>query len=259
MGSRDNKGSPLFRGGRGLSQPHFRRPVRTVFLVFFLGIFLGHATLSQAQPRWQIGLDGLLGVPQGAFKNNVDNTAAGVSGYFSYRLKQTPISLGFELSFLRYGHESRTEPFSTTIPDVTVDVNTSNDILLMHFLVRLQSQGGRFRPYLDGLVGANYLFTHTAVDADGSEPQASSTNLDDFVLSFGGGGGLMITFYEAKKSTGKRSLKVMVNVRVRYIFGSEAEYLAEGSIQRQGGNVFLDVSKSRTDLLVLYMGIGLGF
>ena len=164
------------------------------------------------------------------------------------------MSLGGEVGFLWYGGESRTVPLSTTIPDALVDVHTNNYFLITHARLRVQPREGRWRPYLDGLLGFNYIFTRTSVDVGGSaggvplSSIAGTTNLGDFGLSYGGGGGVMVGFPSWPSS-------LSLDFSMRYIAGSEADYLTEGAIRREGGEVFLDVSSSRTDLFAVYIGV----
>jgi len=215
-----------------------------------------YAQSVKGQPRFGGAGHFLLGFPQGEFKDNVDRIGYGVSGEFLYSFGPTPVKIGASLGFLIYGRETREEPFSTTIPDVTVDVTTSNNILLGHFLLRLQPRVGAIRPYLDGLVGFNYLFTQTEIKSQ-MQDVATSTNFDDFAFSYGGGGGIMIKVYDGTKKTKPskgRFAAVLVDVRVRYLKGSKAEYLKEGSIGREDTEVTYDVIESNTDLLTVQIG-----
>jgi len=232
-----------------------------VALLMALGwsIFPLHAQSVKGQPCFGGAGHFLLGFPQGEFKDNVDRIGYGVSGEFLYSFGPTPVKIGASLGFLIYGRETREEPFSTTIPDVTVDVTTSNNVLLGHFLIRLQPRVGPIRPYLDGLVGFNYLFTQTKIESQEGQDQdiATSTNFDDFAFSYGGGGGIMIKVYDGtkKRKPSKGGLTaVLVDARVRYLKGSEAEYLKEGSIGREDTEVTYDVIKSNTDLLTVQIG-----
>ncbi len=213
-------------------------------------------SLGPGSTRFQVGVTGLIGFPVGEFGNNVD-VSGGVTGDVGYRIGETPMSLGVGVGFLWYGSERRRVPLSLTIPDVLVDVTTSNYILLTHSRVRVQPRDGRLRPYVDGLVGFNYLFTQTRVDTGRDEFQddtiARTTNLDDFAFSFGGGGGLMVDL--ASWPEGRLSL----DLGMRYLRGSEADYLTEGSILRDDGLATLLVSRTRTDLVTILIGVAFEF
>ncbi len=113
--------------------------------------------------NFQAGVNFLLGLPKGEFKENVEDLGFGIGGMFAFRPGNSPVMIGVDVEYMIYGSETRQEPFSLTIPDVTVEVETRNNILLTHALLRLQGNSGTFRPYLDGLIGMHYFFTETQV------------------------------------------------------------------------------------------------
>jgi len=237
---------------------------KTEFLIssgLILLISLG-TNSAFAQDRFQAGGHFILGYPQGGFGQNVENTSLGGNFYFAYRLPRSYLSAGISLGFLIYGNERRTEPLSLTIPDLLVDVRTTNSILLCHFFLRLQPPWGRLRPYLDGLVGLNYLTTDTSIGGydDWDDDQISSNNFNDLALSYGLGGGVMFSLVDFRNPrNGRRALSLDLDLGVRYLKGGEAEYLKKGSVHRTDGNVAYDVYRSRTDLLKVNIGITLIF
>ena len=138
--------------------------------------------------------------PQGEFRDNVDRNGFNFSGCGLFRPGLVPLKFGLELGYVNYGSEDRREPFSSSIPDVKVRVERTNNIFLSHFLVRLQPDVGVISPYFDGLVGMNYLWTSTHIrDVDNFQEIASSKNLDDLAFSYGLGGGIMFKVYETSK------------------------------------------------------------
>lgn len=213
------------------------------------------------RPLVQGGLGLMMGVPVGEFHENVE-FSAGISGHVDFGLGRSPISLGVEATYLWYGSESRDVPL-VGMPGLAVGVDTSNDMFLLHGRVRAQRQSGRVRPYVDGLVGFNYLATTTSVDAEEScyyngstniciDDGDSITNLDDLVLSAGGGAGVQFAFGSSPHS-------MRLDLSVRYLYGGEAEYLTEGDIHWQvDGPVILSPRLSRTDLLMIYIGLTWG-
>jgi hypothetical protein len=207
---------------------------------------------------WQGGIDLLLGSPQKEFRKNVDRLGVGVTLNAGYAPEGTPVMLGLEFGFMNYGSSERREPFSTTIPDVFVRVSTTNNFILGHAILRLQPNAGVFRPYLQGMVGFNYLFTETKIENEHNAGQevASSTNLSDGAFSYGGGAGLMFMVYHPTDGTVS---DVYVDLGARYIFGGEAEYLKEGSVRNLNGRVAYDSYKSDTDLLEFQIGVSVRF
>lgn len=50
----------------------------------------------------------------------------------------------------------------------------------------------------------------------------------------------------------------LLDVSVRYFAGGEASYLKEGAIRHVDGRAVYDVSRSRTDMVVVYIGFSFG-
>ncbi|MCX6574987.1 MAG: hypothetical protein NTV82_01190 [Candidatus Aminicenantes bacterium] len=231
------------------------------FLSLIILLSLGAAS-ALAQDRFQAGGHFMLGFPQNEFKQNVENTGLGGNFYFAYRFPRSFLSAGISFGFLIYGSERREEPLSLTIPDLIVDVRTTNSILLCHLFFRLQPPQGRFRPYLDGLLGLNYLTTDTSIEEHGDweDDQISSNNFNDFALSYGMGGGVMVSLVEFRRvGSGRRVVSLDLDIGARYLKGGEAEYLKKGSVHREDGVVTYDVYRSRTDLVKVNIGITFSF
>ncbi|MFZ1948322.1 MAG: hypothetical protein WAW06_12300 [bacterium] len=232
-------------------------------------IFLAGLTCpvaAEGSGHGYLSFGAIAGFPQGEFKRNVDRAGYGVAGSGgAFPSESLPLSIGLSIAYMVYGSESREEPLSSTIPDVRVDVVTTNSILAAHFLVRLQGWDGPVRPYLDGLAGINYLYTRTRIeDVDDDDEIASSTNLDDGALSYGARAGMMIRVHSGNPSGGEGDepggwtpTSVSIDLGVSYMFGREATYLKEGSIRRDAGRVAYDVLESNTDILTAYVGISL--
>ena len=201
-----------------------------------------------------------IAAPQGEFRDNVDRNGFSFSGSGLFRPGLVPVKFGIELGYINYGSEERREPFSYTIPDVTVRVERTNNIFLGHMLVRLQQDAGIVSPYLDGLVGLNYLWTETKIrDVYNFEDITSSKNLDDLAFSYGVGGGIMFNVYEAGTVVADIA-KIYIDLKVRYLYGGKAEYLKEGAIRiDEYDNVIYDISKSTTDLMLYQIGVVFSF
>lgn len=235
--------------------------------VALLLIALAGASAVQAQApsdpaiRPQGSVSFLVGVPQGEFRDNVDNLGFGLDVFGGLGVGQSPVVIGLDIGFLIYGRERRSEPFSNTIPDVTVDVQTTNNIFQSHLVLRLQPPNGTVRPYVDALFGFKYLFTQTQIESErfeADDPIASSTNFDDFALSYGVGGGVHIALYRPQGEE-REVESVALKLGAQYLLGSEADYLQEGSIRRVNGAIDFEVERSRTTFLEPYLGVALQF
>ncbi len=202
------------------------------------------------------GLNLMLGFPSGEFKDNVKRTGFGLSGHYLFLTPSVnrPFGLGINVGYLNYGQETRREPFSTTIPDVTVDVERSNNLVNFHVMFQLGFGSGSVRPFIEGLFGGSYIFTETTIRSKGSQEVASSTNFDDFAWSYGGGGGILIQLSSGDEE-GSDAGAFFLDLKARYLFGSEAEYLKEGSVDISTIPVKYTVTKSKTDLLTVHAGV----
>jgi hypothetical protein len=208
---------------------------------------------------FQLGGNFTLGYPQNEFKDNVDKIGLGGTGYFALNFPRSPLAAGISIGFLTYGKETDERPFSPSIPDVYVDVTTTNDIFLGHLFLRIQPYRGIFLPYVDGLFGLHSFTTETKIkdqDDNDDEEIASTTNLRDTALSYGIGTGLMFRVSAKNKNQGDRkSGEAYIDLGIRYLKGGEAEYLKEGSIEVINGQVNYDISKSVTDILTAHIGL----
>lgn len=103
------------------------------------------------------------------------------------------------------------------------------------------------------MFGGSYLYTETSVSGQyNSDNIASTTNYDDWAWSYGVGGGILILL-SGDPVTEEGA--VYLDLKGRYLFGSEAEYLKEGSVEIIGGQVRYYPSQSKTDLLTLHAGV----
>lgn len=210
--------------------------------------------------NWEGSVDFMLGAPQGKFARNVDALGFGLDLTGTYQIPDSPVAMGLDFGFLTYGTTRRYEPFSPNIPEVTVRVRTSHNIGFGHFLARMQPVDGQIRPYIDGLIGFNYLFTESTIsDERTNEEIAGSTNFDDITLSGGLAAGAKFHLYETFDSESDKVVRIYLNLRARYLLGGEAEYLKRGSIETDNGNFTYDIDRSRTDLLSFHIGIGARF
>ena len=223
--------------------------------------------VSDAPTRLQGGV-GVVGVvPAGEFETHVPDGSAGVMGHLDVDLGGSVLSLGGEVGWMLYGDESRTVSLASLLPEVpsaSVEVNTWNAMFTLHSRLRAQRRQGRWRPYVDGLFGLTDIYTKSEVKGGqvcGFDPLVGSicvegslgrsTQSRDFVLSYGGGVGVMVRF-------GSRERSPRLDIAVRYLSGGEAEYLTEGAVRRDGDQLVLDFTRSRTDMMTVYVGVAFG-
>jgi hypothetical protein len=221
---------------------------KITLLIIFLTAFFANITAQSA------GINFTLGFPQQEFRDNMSSTGFGIGGQFNILTPSefSPVGFGLNVAFYTYGNETRREPFSSTIPDVTVDVERTNNLANFHVLFQVAPYRGTVVPYFEGLFGGSYLFTETKITSRGSQEVASTNNFEDFAWSYGGGAGFM---FQVMDSPGENIRSLFIDLKARYLFGSKAKYLQEGSVKINGMNVSYDYSESKTDLLTFHLGV----
>ncbi|MFC2082298.1 hypothetical protein ACFLQT_01055 [Bacteroidota bacterium] len=224
---------------------------KIVFGVIVIVLF--NSTLLSAQ---SIGGSFMLGFPQGEFKEKVDRVGYGfqLHGTLWSPGSLQPFTIGANFGYMIYGEETRTSQLSPTIPDIGVEVNRSNSIVNFNLLFQICPFPGPVKPYLEGLFGGAYIFTKTSVESEWSdEPVFESTNFDDWTWNYGAGAGILIRISEGIGDFGN----LYLDLKARYLFGSEAEYLREGDIiiNQTTGDLTYNISRSKTDLFKLYIGV----
>lgn len=241
-----------------------RKRLLTALIIAFTTVLI--LSMNVHAQEFHFDLDFNVGVPQGEFSNEVDRLGWGLGLMGGYKIPETPLMVGLDFGFMNFGVDTRTEPLSTTIPDITVEVENSYNLVTGNLLFRLSGPPATLRPYVDGLFGFNYFFTQTVLRERGSfseESELRDTNFDDTSLSYGLGSGVNLRVYSREVNTDPTtdfSLgSVYLNAGVRYMFGREAEYLQEGSISRNNDSVTYDVSRSETDLLYFKFGVNFTF
>jgi hypothetical protein len=132
-----------------------------------------------------------------------------------HRLPRSRVWIGGEFGYLLYGQETRKAPLSPTVPDIIVELDTDNQILLFNSRVRYEVGPGRFQPYVEGVAGLQRLWTATSIanqSSSSGDSGLSTTHLSDTVAAYGGGAGVA------------------------------------------NGELSFDVSRSRTDMFMVYVG-----
>lgn len=206
------------------------------------------------QSHFQAGLNLGLGFPLGAFKENLDLTMWGGSGYVLWQVPNSFLAVGLSTTLEGHNLERRHEAFGPAIPEVRVDVTTVDCLWLTHALLRLQPRAGNIRPYADALVGFQYIWTETDVrDRNGVGQIAGTVNLDDWALNWGFGAGV-----DASLAT-FRPGAILLSLGARWLRGGTSDYLVKGSIERGNDLVILHPRTSRTDQLLAQVGITFAF
>ena len=238
-----------------------KRTVPILALLLLLFVFQGWAQNVQLGVNWR-GF-----VPQGDFESTIGHgSVIGGDFFVGYTPQSFPLTVGVELGIMNYGNTRRSANFSPNIPEVQVDVVTSNNVFTGHAVLRYLHQAGAIRPYGDLLLGFNHLFTRSRVTNDDNESEvAGDVNQHDTALSYGVGGGVQILIreYENRDEQGEPNpFRMLLDVKLRYLLGGTANYLDESDLQVVDNLLAPDtttqtIRRSSTDLFTI--GIGLIF
>ena len=236
----------------------------TIFYAIFIIGLIQNTLLpdfcNAAEKDFRLGAGFSIAIPQGALKNNLDTNSYGASVFTAYRNSKYPGMLGINFNFMNYGSSSRTEPFSPNIPDVLLKVTNNNELITGHLFARAGNFSNTYQPYAEALLGFNYFFTETSVspNGDGESVIARTTNQDDFSASYGLGWGISGRIYQKPESeTAKIQApsSILLDLNMRYLFGTYAEYIKKGGITVTDGQVNIEKMKSRTDMVMILFSV----
>lgn len=242
---------------------------RTVTIA--LACFVGFSTASaQVQDPGEVRADVhvTMGIPQGDLDDSFDRNAYGIGALIGGRVPGLPLILGTEVGYMNYGSDSQLSIHSTVLdggidPDLAFPVEAMNidvakNVLLGHFVVRLQPTQGVVQPYIDALAGLKAFSTRINVDSDVivfRRGISQDSYIKDLAFSYGVGGGLELAVYEYHSVWKDDPAMISLYGGVRYLFGTEAEHVGEDSWTEIDGRLVFDPVESRTDLLVPHFGI----
>lgn len=231
-----------------------RRFIGTAFWLLVLGLS------SPAADRFQFSFSGAGAGALGDFQDHVPGIFGGLTLDFLFAPGSSPLRLGASFGYLVYGSESYTDLFSSRYADFGLDLTTRNAVLQGYFLVRIEPGRARWRPYLEGLAGLSHFTTDTSINTYGTDGTDPSTNaMGDTVFSYGAGLGLSGRILPWTSRARSSDVELRLELGLRYLRTSEAEYLTEGDIARDGEDLILDVRRSATEMFVAQVGLAFRF
>ena len=201
--------------------------------------------------RWQIGVHAVASLPQGAFKENLPETRWGALGYFTRRYRETPVRFGLEVGAVE--NNSVDLDFRGRMGFFIREAKIANDMLFGHALARFQLVYGRFSPYVEGAFGLR-AFENSITYIDCVGQCTVPTSRSNIALSAGGGGGVSFRLRDDGDEAG-----ISVEVRGRYLFGTETEYFLEPDLPGVTGDTLSLPQKSRTDFVMISFGLVFDF
>jgi hypothetical protein len=213
------------------------------FFLTLLSITFLSVAILHAQTHFTAGL--AIAVPAGEFRENTDATGVGFNaGFYVPFAPKVPVFFGLNFNYAVLGRNDQLinenievkagNTILSTIP-ISLRSITNNNVITTHAVLRAKAPLPFVQPYVEGLVGFNYLWTRTKITDEtpnriltgGNSSTNNESNVinaktqsSSFALSYGVGGGVMI-----KKG------QIGLDLRVDYILGNRAEYYEKSQIQ----------------------------
>jgi hypothetical protein len=204
------------------------------------------------RPKALVGVNLQLGFPQGEFADFV-STGYGLGGNLTFLIdRKRQVGVRIFGSWIEYGRTTETVSFPG-LPGLFVDLTTSNSIYSFGVGPEFHLTSGAVRPYLQGAIGlSNFVTSTSAEGTDDTDPFASSTNFNDWTVAYYGGGGVMFQLSHGKNP-------VFLDGGLRLQSHGRTRYLREGSLDQDGdGDIVIDPVESKTDLLIMHLGVQIG-
>jgi hypothetical protein len=192
-------------------------------LFFLLITIFSVSTALKAQTHFNLAFQ--VGVPIGEFRENTEAVGAGFkAGLFVPFADNIPVYFGLDFGYMVYGANTQfvNENLQVTASNgavlgsipINLRVQTNNNLINGHAVLRLKAPLANVQPYVDGLIGLNYLYTRTKILDETSNVINAQTQEQSVVLSYGGAFGLQI----------KLSENFRLDARGVYLIGGKARY-----------------------------------
>jgi hypothetical protein len=189
------------------------------------------------------------GSPVGQFSDFVgQNSVGGVNANLTMNLnRRGSVALRVDGAYLLYGNETRPLPLAGTGGLLAGDMNTQFYIASLRAGPEFVFGTGPVRLYVFGTAGISYFATETSVGAC-----CGTTNYDDQVASFAGGGGLRVALWGRRRP-------VSLDLGTTFVRNGAVSYLREGDIlSNSDGTYTFHPVRSQANLVLLHVGMSFG-
>jgi len=199
---------------------------------------------------WSIDVGGQFVRPIGDFRSQVERAWGAGLSVRHHRGGIFPLGVRADFAYLNYGNENKRVPLSPTVNRVLVDMNTSNNILLLSIGPELAVQRGPVRPYAYGFIGYSSFFTQSSAGDDNEGGDfASTTNFSDAGVMSGWGGGLRLPLRF-------RTVDASIDPGARLTHNGVRSYLKRGDIIDQpDGTLAFNTRRTAVDFWQYHLGM----
>jgi len=164
--------------------------------------------------------------------------------------KPSPVLLGIDFSYFKYGQDKQSATVTSPPLKTTYNVFTWNGVARL----RPRFQRGSITPFADGLLGLKLYNTKTKIDKDvidfifnDSQPEVINN-----VKSTGLNYGLGVGFY----TNPKQQTNPGFTLRALYLWGEDVNYVVRNSVKvTPGGDVTFETARANTSMVLIQLGI----
>lgn len=164
------------------------------------------------------------GIPTGTFdRESGINVVPEWSASGLHRIKSSPLFIGAELGYGRYGTSviKRRDIFPGVNQRFRIRRN-NNYVNLMGVVRLMPDLNPRFKPFLEGQMGGIHTFTRSRIRENRlADPIASGTEYHDWGLMVQAGAGIMVALNKSKDT--------FLEVKVNYVNTSQMDFLSRDS------------------------------
>ncbi|WP_163378063.1 hypothetical protein [Cyclobacterium sp. SYSU L10401] len=191
------------------------------------------------------------GIPTGAFERESGISVIpewSASGLHS--IKGTPLFIGAELGYGRYGTAV------TRRKDIFPGVNqrfrirrNNNFVNLMGVVRLMPDLNWKFRPFLEGQIGAIHTFTRSRIRENRlADPIASGTEHYDWALMLQAGAGVMVAVNSSRDT--------FIELKANYVHSGKINYLSrESATYSEQGELLLAPKRSAFNMIQPSLGV----
>jgi hypothetical protein len=233
------------------------------YFTLFLVLAIAFSSNAQVRNRRNVALGFGIQVaqPLGEFAEVYDGYPAGVQGYLSIPMNNSPFEMGIAAAWNSMGMQSETvsvfigQDLQGDDLYEMGDLDINSNVTRYHAFARVRPFNGGFQVYADGLVGAQVFTTKTTVSLDDSASgvvvDEDNVEMRDVTLQYGWAGGVRI----------RVAPTVFVEGRFEHLRGGVAAYADPSSIvfDEQSGDLLFETLESTTDSYTYQLGITFQF
>lgn len=230
---------------------------KNIFKIFF-AVLLSTFFLFVGQLSGQdlnISIQANSSISQGDPDETVNNIGLGIDGSVGYKIPESPILLGINLSLNSFEKNLKRKSSAPGVNVLELNGQTRNRILSTHLYAQVGPTSGIIRPFLGALTGISYPFIDSHVESNKvkySTPNLTSSNSVNSTVNVGFFSGIKIKLYDSSTVFPNENSEWYLKLKFKYLVGPEAFHLKQ---EISESSMTLKRSSSRINFITLGIGI----